>query len=233
MNLLEEQKKNYPEYQVSINNINSILNDLIRRKESNISAKGNPPMPLVNWKLKSYAQTLLHRIIDLTIQSCIAWENNIPAVSFLLTRSVVESVSYIFDFSNQVEPLMKNDNYVEINELTNKLKFGERKISKLPIIDNVLKVMARIDKIIPNYRISYENLSSFCHPNYSAVGMLYSKQDMKEFNFQIDQKYGVRKDLFNIIISFLQSSLDLLRLSLDRFEIIYNEIERLIRYGKK
>lgn len=227
MNVLESQRKIYPEYDKIIGDINLLLNELFDLKESRISAKGNPPMPLTVWKLKSYAQTSLHRTLDLTIESCKAWENEVPAVAFLLTRSVIETVAYIFDFSNQVKPLVDEGKFVEINDLINKLKYGEKIVPNLPAIDNVLTVMDRIKKIIPDFRKNYENISSFCHPNYSAIGMLYSLQDMEEYCFEIDKKYGVRKDFFSIIITFLYTSLELQKLSLNRLEIIYSELEKL------
>lgn len=227
MKLLNKQVLLYPESKKYIDDFNSLLNQLISLKQDKISAKGNPPMPLVVWKLKSYAQTTLHRIIDLSIESCNAWDNNLPAVSFLLTRSVLESVSYIFDFTNQMIPSEKAYNLEEINSIVNKLKYGGKGLPKLPKIDNVLTIMDRISKIIPGYREDYEKLSSFCHPNYAAVGMLYSKQDMEEFCFNIDRKNGIRPDTFNIIVIFLYKSLTLQKLSMERLETIYPKLVEL------
>jgi len=233
MELLINQKKLYLKSKNYIDDFNKLLNELIALKEIKISAKGNPPMPLVILKLKSYAQASLHRIIDLSIESCNAWEKGIPAVSFLLTRSALEIASYIFDFTNQVDQLIEERKFEEINDMIHKIMYGERKSSELPVIDNVLNVMDRISKIIPLYRSNYESLSSFCHPNYSAIGMLYSKQNMEEFYFEIDRKFGVREDTFNMVILSLYKSFELQKLSLNRLDIIYPKLEELDRIEYK
>jgi hypothetical protein len=225
--LLELQLPQYPEESELIASFRQSLNKLTSLKEKKISAKGRPPMPKVLWKLKSYVQTSLHRNIDLAIESALAWERKLPAVSFLLTRSIMECVAYLFDLSNHLLPKINENNLREISELIDKWKYGDRKIDGIPTITNTLTIMEHVEKIIPNYKINYEYLSNFCHPNYSGIGMLYSHQDMEEYCFEIGREYGENNKTFGIYIKAVVASLTLLEACMGRYEKIYPELIRI------
>ena len=91
----------------------------------------------------------------------------------------------------------------------------------LPLITNVKTVIKRVSKEYRDIEDLYNKLSSFCHPNYSAVGMLYSFQNMDELCFYIDSKYGCREELFNALLHILIKSLELTKLSYTKFEVLY------------
>jgi hypothetical protein len=227
MGLLERQKSLYPQNIEYINEVNNLINELSKLKINEVSTRIDPPIPIVAWKLKSYVQTSLHRILDLAIDSCRLWEEGSAASTFLLTRSVLETAYFLFDFTNQIKEYIDNQDLHNINILVNKIKYGERNQEKLPKIDNVLTIMDRVSKFIPYARTNYENISSFCHPNYSALGMLYSFQDNENLCFRIGKKYGNTEEYFNIIIRSLSIALNIQKMAMERFNIIYPELEKL------
>lgn len=220
----------YPSYKDLINSLDESLTQLKELQLDSVSAKGPPVLYLLTWKLKSYCQTCLLRITELTNQSLIAWDNSIPSLAFLCVRSVLETSAYFFDLSRRLESVTNTSKDINLlTEFIDKWKFGDRNIDGLPEIINVKTIIQKASKVIPDIESNYNNLSSLCHPNYAAIGGLYSFQNMDELCFYINSKYGLREDLFEAIIVSLSESLSLTKLAYNNFESLYpiiNEINK-------
>ncbi len=226
--MYSQLQNKYPKSSKTISEIEKLLVEAEKWKVNEVSAKGPPILYLLTWKLKSYFQTVLYRVNDLSEESLKAWINQKPAVSFLLTRSVIETTAYLFDLSVKLEnELDGNKNINKLSELIDRWKFGEKNISNLPSINNVMTIVETLSKTFPKFDESYFKISSFCHPNYSAVGMLYSKQNMNDMKFEIGFQYGVREDLFDIIALSIYKSLEIMKLAKNKLERIYPIINKL------
>ena len=221
----------FPKSSETIHAIEKLLNESEKWKVKEVSAKGPPRLYLLTWKLKSYVQTIIYRINELTDESLLAWIKLKPSVSFLLTRSVIETSAYLFDLANKLEKELNDDHNInKLTDLIDSWKFGEKNCDCLPNINNVLTIVKSLSKTFPMFDENYFQISSFCHPNYSAVGMLYSKQNMDELKFELGTHYGLREDLFNIIVISLYTSLEILKLAknkLDRIYPIINELNKV------
>ena len=224
----ESLKEKYTSLIYLIERLEFSLKELEKFKVKKVSANGPPKLYLLTWKLKSYFQTCLYRIIELTEQSLVSWDSSLPSVTYLLVRSVLETSAYLYDLAQRFENIIKSSQ--DINHLTefiDKWKFGEKNSEELPVITNIKTIIQRVSKQYPEVDDMYNKLSSFCHPNYSAVGMLYSYQNMDEMCFYIDSKYGLREDLFNALLSILIKSLELTKQANNKLEPLYPIINEL------
>lgn len=224
----------YPNSSETVKAIETLLNESEKWKVTIVSAKGPPILYKLTWKLKSYFQTVLYRINELSYESLSAWLKLKPSVSFLLTRSIIETSAYAFDLAFKLEKeLMGNKDLEKITDMIDRWKFGEKHFEDLPEINNVLTVVEILTKLFPNFDDNYFRISSFCHPNYAAVGMLYSKQNNDKLEFEIGSQYGVREDLFSIIAISVYKSLEILKLTKNKLDWVYPTINELNRIDQE
>lgn len=226
--MYSELQNKYPKSSETILGIKSLLTEIEKWKVKEVSAKGPPILYLLTWKLKSYFQTIIYRVCELSEESLRAWKNLTPSVSFLLTRSVIETTAYLFDLTDKLEKeLHGGKNINRLTDMVDRWTFGEKNYDKLPSINNVITIVKSLSKTFPKFDEGYFKISSFCHPNYSAVGMLYSKQNMEEMKFEIGSQYGVRENFFYIITNSIYKSLNIIKLAKNKLDVIYPVINEL------
>src|SRR3990172_7348369 len=203
MKFLNEQKKLYPNLSDTIDDVNRLINSLKSRKVNIIDPGGRPITPKAVWNLQSYVQVTLHRAVDLSSEVCNSWNKGQVAVSFLLVRALFENATFMYDLSILLTRYIKEDKFQEVYDLIVNRMFGSRTFTALPKSINVMTVIEKLDKKFEGLKDSYERLSEFCHPNYSAMYGLYAKLNKKEIYYEIDQNYGISEMTFNLIITAL------------------------------
>jgi hypothetical protein len=90
----------------------------------------------------------------------------------------------------------------------------------LPNAENVLKFVDRVDKKIPGFRLQYERLSEFAHPNWAGTALLFSKREeggLAHFgeNMRSEQ---------NVLVMGLHN----LAVALDVFQLSYGRVGELV-----
>jgi len=227
MKFLNEQKKLYPNLSDTIDDVNRLINSLKSRKVNIIDPGGRPITPKAVWNLQSYVQVTLHRAVDLSSEVCNSWNKGQVAVSFLLVRALFENATFMYDLSILLTRYIKEDKFQEVYDLIVNRMFGSRTFTALPKSINVMTVIEKLDKKFEGLKDSYERLSEFCHPNYSAMYGLYAKLNKKEIYYEIDQNYGISEMTFNLIITALCPALLLIEEGMNNIESLYPDLTKL------
>ena len=123
----ESLKEKYASSIALIDALQSSLSDVKKCRVKKVSAIEPTTLYLLTWKLKSYFQTCLYRIIELTEQSLISWDKSLPSVTYLLVRSVLETSTYLYDLAQRLENIINSSqNINHLTEFIDKWKFGRK-----------------------------------------------------------------------------------------------------------
>ncbi len=109
--------------------------------------------------------------------ACEAFDREDIVTAILLTRGVIENAAAaweLMDLRCSRAAGMSDD---EIREYTLRLLLGHKTNDEMPKAVNVLSMLDRAAKTIPNTRDNYERLSEFAHPNWSGVMAAYVRTD--------------------------------------------------------
>jgi hypothetical protein len=168
------------------------------------------------FQLLAARESLIWRTEELARCACDALERNDISVAALLTRAVIESTGLLWKLKDTLE---KRSTFTreELNNILTKILFGSKQQEHLPQAFQILSCIDRLDKIIPNFRKTYDILSEYAHPNWQGVSGLYSKTNYDEFVTYFGRGLHEPDRHADNIIQALIGSIQL-------FELAYNSI---------
>ena len=120
-------------------------------------------------------EALIWRIAELSNSACEAYGRGEIGTALLTTRAVTECAAAVWYVMEQVRDFVPA-NFDKADETLTKLWLGWKKDPEFPEAINVLTLLAHADKSCPGILRSYNTLSEFSHPNWSAQ-RLYRKID--------------------------------------------------------
>ena len=208
----------YSKYEKDIIFINENIQKIRDLKKTVVDPRAVQIKQKPIWNLESYTQLAIHRVFDLAEQCTIAWENGVPAVSFLLVRAIYENAAYMYDLSHKIKKYYDDENFSEIHNLVVNRLVGNRLGPDHLQIVNVLTVIDKVAEQIPDFKEYYEFISDFCHPNYSAMHGIYGKTDKKHLRFYVGNEYGIS----DLTFSFIKTGL------ITGMGIFYNSVKSII-----
>jgi len=158
---------------------------------------GIPFKPSVTFNFSVYLQVVLNRILELSESIIICMGDSNLASSFILLRALDENASTLFDANLRLAKLIEENDFQQVYELITNLQYGtrlpdilkkhiekqvntesdtyytEEKIKEIYTSQQILTVMDRVSKTLPDHRETYEYLCEYAHPNYDGLMGLY------------------------------------------------------------
>lgn len=127
-----------------------------------------------------FREACLHRIAEISESAYEAFAKDNLIVALILSRAFMETEALFWGFIHELEEALKSRNIEKIrNFLTGCLigvKSSQIKLLKSPqnvdlIIDqtNILTFIDKMNKKITHYRLHYDSLSEFSHPNAAGT----------------------------------------------------------------
>ena len=142
--------------------------------EIDISEFQNKTKPIFG--IKVLQSSLQYRLTDLSKEALCLYDKQRIVPAFLLTRAAMETSAMFFWLIKKVKEAIEKKTLGNFFEFVLKATFGTRD-NTLPFkafnaqtaIDHVAK-----EKEFDDFRIAYDSLSEFCHPNFAGTQAPYS-----------------------------------------------------------
>jgi hypothetical protein len=140
------------------------------------------------FKALSVRELLIHRVSALATAAVDLFEREqlIPAI--VLTRSVAETVAFLFCLHERLERFLMDKNVFALDDFLMSCLVSSRIQPGLRKAINVLTLIDRVDKINPGFRSVYDTLSEYAHPNWSGTLVAFGKIDKKQFELKLGPK---------------------------------------------
>ena len=206
---------------------NTLVERLSSKRVRILSPATEPITPKVVWEIQSFVQLTIHRVVDLTNAISEFWERNRPAVSFILTRAILENAAVLFDVTSSIETSVKQSNFPEIHEAIVDRLVGGKHESSPRTVPNILSAIDKVDKVHKGFRIAYDDLSEYVHPNYSGMQWLYGKLNKEKIYLELDAALGANDLTLPAFFIPLASALQIINQTIERLESLYPAIWEL------
>jgi hypothetical protein len=196
-------------------------------------------LPMLRSQVEIFFQAHLRRALAFLEGGKHALDAGHGLVAITAVRCLFESAACIHDFSNQMIKLIDAGNIPDAVRLAHKRSFAQRfevRDQNTEMYDytavNILTQIDALNKVVPNARRSYDQLSEIVHPN--AHGALYyflrsgegeNIRFAKPDDDERSQSIGlllVGASLFSLIHD------DLLRFQIEILELMANELQNRI-----
>jgi hypothetical protein len=176
--LAETDKKLVGELNVSIGRLSGL-----RAVEINVSGKFLRSK--IAWKLATYQQLLLHRLVALMDGAALAWNYRCTLSAVLSARALMETFAVLAEFELQVAWLLKEEDLGGLDALAQNGIFASRdpdwiKDNSETQARNVLHYIDKFNKRVDGFRGHYDILSERCHPNSLGHNFMFSKLDLSD-----------------------------------------------------
>lgn len=129
-------------------------------------------------RIERLRQLLLFRVTDLAVVASDLYLQKRAIAGVLCTRAIMESVAVACQLDDVVEQFLAQGDRFTLETEVRKLEFGSRMkgLGDAPQAVNVLTLIDKVEKQVPDYRMTYDLLSEMCHPNWSGVFGSYSTE---------------------------------------------------------
>ena len=139
---------------------------------ANISIKAKTP-----YKVIVFRETLLWRTEELGRCCCDLYERGDYCCALVATRAVMENMAamvYLADLlASQLERGLSSD----ADDRVMALLMGHRNWDEMPNAVNVLTMLGKAEKLVPQISEIYASLSEYAHPNWSGTSGLFAQLD--------------------------------------------------------
>lgn len=139
-----------------------------------LTAATEPITPRVAFKVLIYREALSWRVIELGEGAAIAIKSGNPLSAIILTRALVECAAAYHFLCKKLERCVEQDSVSELDETAKKLILGSRWKDWEFSATNILTMIDGANRDCPGLRKNYDDLSEYCHPNYSGLAMIFS-----------------------------------------------------------
>lgn len=127
-----------------------------------------------------FREACLHRIAEISESAYDAYAKDNLVVALILSRAIMETEALFLGFINEMEEALKSRNIEKIQKFLTGCLIGVKspQLKKLKspenvdlIIDptNILTFIDKMNKKISHYRLHYDSLSEFSHPNAAGT----------------------------------------------------------------
>jgi hypothetical protein len=150
---------------------NAVLSRLAQRRVARIAVEGPFHESKLAWKVATYLQPVLYRLVTLADGVAVNWNGNNILCCFLSARAVVETVTVLLHFEEQLNRAMEGMDFAAIDSLVMRTMFATRDEEMLRHNPdnkavNILTLVEKLDKrLLPGLLDHYGTLSERCHPN--------------------------------------------------------------------
>jgi hypothetical protein len=164
--------------------INGTIRRLAARRKGVLEKDGPLARSKIAWKMSSYQQAVLYRVVALAEGVRGAWNARNVLVSFLAVRALVETIAVFDQLEQALHASIGIEDLSGIDALIMNRIFSTRDPAMLKgrpehLAINVLSFVDKLEKRhgIRGIRSNYDGLSERCHPNSLGHHQFFSKAD--------------------------------------------------------
>ncbi len=162
--------------------LNASLDRLSGMRAVEINVSGHFARSKVAWKLASYQQALLHRLVALMDGAAVAWNNRCTLSAMLSARAFMETLAVMAELESRVARLLADEDLGGLDAVAQHGVFATRddvmvKAYPKTAAVNVLTYVNKFNKRLEGFRDHYDRLSERCHPNSEGHNRMFSKLD--------------------------------------------------------
>jgi len=131
--------------------VNEALQRLSASRVERITVSGNLARSKIAWKVATYRQALLYRVVALGSGSALCWNDKNFLSSLIIARALVETVALLLDFENRIARHLSQEDLDGIDKLSMNRRFGSRdadwvKAHPDDAAINVLTLIKKLDR---------------------------------------------------------------------------------------
>jgi hypothetical protein len=138
---------------------------------------------MLAWKVATFQQAVLYRVIELAEGARLAWNHRNTVVTFLAVRALVETVAVFDNLEQGLLQHLGEGNIGALNSLIMNRMFATR--DEVLLADHpelhAVNVLTLIGKLQKRYDLevmsNYESMSERCHPNSAGHHQMYTITD--------------------------------------------------------
>lgn len=216
------------------------LEYLCKKLEINAPKCVDPASVSTKAKIPFKALALREIIYLRTLELCLASldlykQKKYPIAAFLCSRAVLETCAVSLYAYLLVQDVVNKKSIGDIDEkLMTLLLRGRKGYTSYKSI-NILTIVQKINKLVPNYSDMYEILSEYSHPNWSGCHNAYANIDKENIKLDLtgsSEKLNMEVGLFTLVgtIELYKYYYNKLGKILDPFSLICEaELEKILR----
>lgn len=175
------------------------------------------------FKAECYRESLAWRMADLSRGALHSFQNNRLASAIVLIRAAMETAASSWCLNKKISGDLKTKSLHDIDDYLVKGLVGWRLKpedgTEFPSAHQILNLIDKMDKEIPDFRKHYEMLSEYAHPNWSGTHGLFAQIEPA----LCATRFGDKENTISISMT-----LPLLAASLEVFIAGYNAIADLM-----
>ena len=216
-------------YTYNQDDVDKILKELKENppKEVNVQSMGGYNNIVAKYMIARAG--LLHRAFELAVSANNCLQNKEIVSSILLIRALFETSSVFGFIHYKIDNFIKTKNIKDFDTDITNILYGTRNGTTANKSINILTIIDKINKEIPEYRSLYDRLSEYAHPNFTGTSLLYGspQHNMVKFettesnNHIIDQSINDLYLSINALKTFIIMNTDII----EKFVDIVNELD--------
>jgi hypothetical protein len=166
-----------------IREFNAALGRLRTRRLTEISVSGPLLESKLAWKIATYQQPVLYRVVMLATGCAENWNARNLLCAYLAARAIIETVAVFWMFEVDLRALIEKEDVGGIDALITNRTFSTRDVELVEAYPNTkaINILTLIDKLekqgLPGVRQHYDFLSERCHPNSFGQQHFFSSLD--------------------------------------------------------
>jgi hypothetical protein len=166
-----------------IREFNATLGRLRARRLTEISVSGPLLKSKLAWKIATYQQPVLYRVVMLASGCAANWNAQNLLCAYLAARAIIETVAVFWMFEVDLQELIGKGDVGGIDALITNRTFSTRDVKLVEAYPDMkaTNILTLIDKlemqILPGVRQHYDFLSERCHPNSFGQEHFFSSLD--------------------------------------------------------
>lgn len=181
----------------ALTSINDEIARLATRRRSTVAVTGYLARSKIAWKMETFAEAVLYRIVALAEGTALSWNAAMPLPAFLCTRALVETVALLVDFERRASALLDAEDIRGLDELAMNRIFSSRDeewLAQSPQFRtvNVQTHIEKLDRLLPGALSHYNRLSERCHPNSLGHHQMFTSTDYSNGTVAYDGRKAMR-----------------------------------------
>ena len=166
-----------------IRQFNAALDRLQARRLTEISVSGPFLKSMLAWKIATYQQPVLYRVVMLASGCAANWNARNLLCAYLAARAIIETVAVFWMFEVDLRELIEKEDVGGIDALITNRTFSTRDVELVEAYPDTkaINILTLIDKLekqgLPGVRQHYDFLSERCHPNSFGQQHFFSSLD--------------------------------------------------------
>jgi hypothetical protein len=171
----------------------------------------------IPYKALQIREALLYRATDLTDASCMFIDAHNFVAAACTTRAFQETFASLFYVNREVKKAINDGDLAYLDESLMKSLMGSKNNPDMPDPVNVLTMIDRVDKEVPDFRSVYDILCELSHPNWAGTLGIYTKINKEKLWVDFGQNIRLKDSTQSQVIFTLHACLSLIAHIYDEF----------------